>query len=171
MASSAWVNELVDLWGRLDIPEWSEYSQSFQQCSNDLIQSGQSTWKFIYLTFRPIVQLIFIVLQGLWAFLLKQGWISVQKGASQARTAIIWFYLFQRNLTKKEILGEFLLVGLCFAIYYFRKWLKKQTYWSRATLWASEKKKKLQKVRNCCCKREIFFIFRKKKPVLVSQLS
>jgi hypothetical protein len=155
----AWLEQEVlpgvtAIYKEIDFASWEEYTESFQQCSADLIKSSQSTGKFLYLTFRPLCQVLLIFGYWLWGIsrilfklLLEQGLISLQKGAIQAKTAIIWFYLFQRNLTRTEILGEIGLVVLVISGYYLRKWLKKQTYWERITKWITERKKKVYKVR------------------------
>ena len=142
-----WLNGLFGVWNRLDVPEWKEYSTALKQCGSDFIQASKSSSKFVFLTLRPIVQLLLIIMQGLWFFLLKNGWISIQKGALQGKAAIKWSYKFHRSLSTQEILGEIAIIALCFAIYHFRKWLKKQTYWSRTTRWLRQKKRMLRKVR------------------------
>lgn len=143
----AWIEQnFSQVWSRLDFPEWEEYSQAFHTCGSDLMHASQSTGKFFYLTFRPMFQLLFIVFRSLFTVLLEQGWMSLQKGAMQAKAGIIWFYLLQRELTRKEILGEIGIVSFCVAGYYLRKWIKRQTYWARATRWVASKKKVMMKV-------------------------
>ncbi|CAJ1955225.1 unnamed protein product [Cylindrotheca closterium] len=146
----AWVNKenfpyIVQVYGQLDIPFWDDYSESFHQSSTDVIQAFQSSFKFLDLTFRPFLQLLFIIFSGLFEVLLKQGLISLQKGSTQAKAGTIWFYNFQRSLTKEQVLGEIGIVGFFFGIYFLRKWLKRQTYWARATKWFSNQKKKVKK--------------------------
>eukprot|EP00980_Cylindrotheca_fusiformis_P031429 scaffold26363_cov113-Cylindrotheca_fusiformis.AAC.3 len=142
----AWIEQnFAPLWSRLDFPGREEYSDAFQACSTDLVKASQSTGRFLFLTFRPIFQLLFIVLRSLFKVLLEKGWISLQKGAMQAKAGIIWFYIFQRSLTKKEVVGEIGIVSFCIAGYYLRKWLKRQTYWARAMRWVANKKKIMKK--------------------------
>lgn len=152
----AWVDKdnfpyVVRVYGQLDIPMWDDYSDAFRQSSADMIQAFQSSFKFLDLTFRPFLQLIFIVLSALFELLLKQGLISLQKGATQAKAGTIWFYKFQRSLTKEQLLGETGIVGCAFAIYFLRKWLKRQTYWARATKWISNQTDTVKKVRLMWC--------------------
>eukprot|EP00526_Cylindrotheca_closterium_P004904 CAMPEP_0113609830 /NCGR_PEP_ID=MMETSP0017_2-20120614/4701_1 /TAXON_ID=2856 /ORGANISM="Cylindrotheca closterium" /LENGTH=615 /DNA_ID=CAMNT_0000518675 /DNA_START=111 /DNA_END=1958 /DNA_ORIENTATION=- /assembly_acc=CAM_ASM_000147 len=146
----AWVNKenfpyVAQVYGQLDIPFWDDYSEAFHQSSADLIQACQSSFKFLDLTLRPFLQLLFIILSGLFELLLKKGLISLQKGSEQAKAGIIWFYKFQRSLTKEQVLGEIGIVGCLFAIYFLRKWLKRQTYWTRGMKWVSNQKRKVKK--------------------------
>jgi hypothetical protein len=145
------VPNLAEVWSRLDVPVWEEYSDAFQTCSTDLVNASHSTGKFLFLTFRPLFQLLFIIFRSLFKVLLEQGWTSLQKGALQAKAGIVWFYLFQRDLSRKEVLGEIGIVSCCVAGYYLRKWLKRQTYWARATRWVVNKKKHLMKVTIVIC--------------------
>lgn len=147
-----WVNKenfpyVVNVYGQLDIPFWDDYTESFHHCASDLIKAFQSSSTFLVLTFRPLLQLLFIILRGLFELLLKNGLISLQKGSKQVKTGMIWFYNFQRSLSKEQVLGEIGIVVCIMGIYYLRKWLKRQTYWARATKCVSNQKKKIKKVR------------------------
>jgi hypothetical protein len=145
---------VVDFWGRLDVPAWDIYSEAAQTCGHDFIQSSQSTLRLLYLTFRPIAILSWILFQVLldvgkvlFRHLLEKGWISLKKGALQVKAGSIWFYHLQRSLSRMEILGEFGVVAGCVLLYYLRKWLKRQTYVTRATKWCQQKKRHVIQVR------------------------
>lgn len=144
----------VEFWSRLDVPAWELYRAAFQECTADVIQSSKSSGYFLYLTFRPLAILGWVVLQFFWGvgqvlfrLLLEKGWISLQKGFQQAKIASVWFYRFQCSLSRNEILGEIAVIFVCVGLYYLRKWLKRQTYWKRVVLWCRRKKDRLIKVR------------------------
>jgi len=141
----AWLQEeilppAIVFWDRLGVPEWDIYSDAFQECATDAIQAMQSTGHLLYLTFRPPAILFGIIFQFVGQLLLQKGWTSLQKGAIQAKVAIVWFYSFQRSLSRNEILGELGMLALVVSLYYLRKWLKQQTYFERAVQKLREKK-------------------------------
>jgi hypothetical protein len=132
------VPPVVELVQRLDIPEWSLYRAAVQECAADFLQSSQSTGKVWYLTMKPIAILVWVFLQFLleigqilFQLFLEQGWISFKKG----------------------LLGELGIVVLCVVLYYLRRWLKRQTYWARATKYYRQKKRKAVQVRRKTRKR------------------
>ena len=148
----AWLQEeilppAIVFWDRLGVPEWDIYSDAFQECATDAIQAMQSTGHLLYLTFRPPAILFGIIFQFVGQLLLQKGWTSLQKGAIQAKVAIVWFYSFQRSLSRNEILGELGILALVVSLYYLRKWLKQQTYFERAVQKLREKKHQAVKVR------------------------
>lgn len=154
----AWVQEEIlptvyEIWYQMDVPSWDVYSMAVQTWARDVAHGSQSTARLVYLTMKPIVVLVWIFLQFLGGILkilfhhlLEKGWISVQKGALQAKAGMIWFYHFQRNLSRNELLGELAICLLLVLAYYLRKWLKRQTYWARFTKWYKMKKRRLIQV-------------------------
>jgi hypothetical protein len=93
-----------------------------------------------------LLQLLGKILHVLFQHLLEHGWISLQKGAMQAKAGIVWFYVFQQSLSRKEVLGEVGLVILCILGYYLRKWFQRQTYVARANRWYQQRKRKVTQV-------------------------
>lgn len=147
-----WFSESVwppvaTLWERLEVPEFGLYQQAVQACARDSWKASQSTYHVLYMTFRPIGILLWIILKFLWRNLLEHGGKSLQRGARQVKVAAIAFYKFQISLTPKEVLGEVGLIGLGVALFYFQRWLRKQTYWSRTVRWCRNKKAKCVQVR------------------------
>lgn len=137
---------IIELWTRLEVPEWSTYRDALVACGRDVWYATQSSYRLIVLTFRPLLILTWIVGQFLFRNLLDHGARSVQKGAIQVKVASIWFYRFQRSLSWTEVLGEVTIIFICIAAYYFRKWLKRQTYWARAVRWYKGKKEQVVQV-------------------------
>ena len=163
---------VTGVWLKMQVPPYPMYQLAIQTCVSDVVQSTQSTTHLMYLTLRPfilllgmILQLVGTILHILFQHLLEHGWKSLQKGAMQAKAGAVWFYIFQRSLTRKEVLAEVGLVVLGILGYYLRKWLKRQTYVARANKWYQQRKRKVTKVRNlsivlysgrvvvmlCCC--------------------
>jgi hypothetical protein len=138
---------IVELWIRLEVPEWSTYQGAMAVCAKDVWYATQSSYRLLALTFRPSIILTWIIGQFLFKNLLDHGGRSLQKGAIQIKVASIWFYHFQRSLSWIEILGEVTVIIICIAMYYFRKWLKRQTYWARAVRWYKGKKDQVVQVR------------------------
>jgi hypothetical protein len=153
-SESIWL-PVVDLWGQLDAPEYQLYKQAVQTCAYDSWRASQSTVTLLQLTFRPLLILLWIILKFLWRNLLEHGGNSLQKGAWQLKSALVALYKFQLSLNSMEVLGEVGLIAFCVALYYFRKWLQRQTYWSRLVQWYHGKKAKCVQVRNVWQKRQI----------------
>jgi hypothetical protein len=149
---NSWFSESVwppvaELWERLDIPEYQLYKQAVQACTRDAWKASQSTLTLLQLTFRPLLILWWIVLKFLWRNLLEHGGKSLQKGTRQLKFALVALYKFQLSLNSMEILGEVGLIAFAVALYYFRKWLQRQTYWSRTVKWCRRKRAKCVQVR------------------------
>jgi hypothetical protein len=170
LSASEWVHEIVaphyaflqeevlppamEVWHRLDLPAWEIYSVAVRECASDVIQSTQSTGTVLYLTLRPFAILLWMLFQLschvgqiLFQLLLEKGWISLQKGAMQAKSAIVWFYLFQRSLSRTEVLGELGIGATMVLLYYLRRWFQRQTYVARATRVFKQKKRQILQVR------------------------
>lgn len=139
---------LMDLWGRLDVPQWELYREALHTCLIDCGRAAHSSSQLVYLTMRPLCILLWIFLQLLWRNLLEHGGRSLQKGAAQAKVAAIWFWKFQRSLTYMQLLGEVILMATFVGLYYLHRWLRKQTYWVRFTKWSRIKKEQAVQVRN-----------------------
>jgi hypothetical protein len=146
---------VLDVWLKMQVPSYPLYQEAVQTCVSDAIQSTQSTTNLLYLTLRPVIlllgmalQLLGTILHILFQHLLEHGWHSLQKGAMQGKAAIVWFYIFQKSLSRKEVLGEVGLVIVGILGYYLRKWLKRQTYVARANKWYQQRKRKVTQVSN-----------------------
>jgi hypothetical protein len=148
----AWFAEQVappiaDLWERLDVPEYRIYKDALRDFSRDSWEALKSTYRLLFLTLRPICILLWIILQFLWRNLLEHGGRSLQHGFQQLKYASVVFWKFQRSLSRTELLGEAGIVATLVAAYYFRKWLKRQTYWARTVRWYRGKKEQMVQVR------------------------
>jgi len=139
----------VAIWPRLDVPSWDIYRPALHGFASDVWKAGQSTAQLSYLTLRPLAMLCWIILevlgfvaQILFRILLSQGWIHLRKGLIQLKAALIWFYHFQVSLSATELLGEVAMVGITLSLYYFYKWIRRQTYWQRFMRWFASKKRR-----------------------------
>jgi hypothetical protein len=144
----------IATWQRLDVPSWDIYRPVLEQCISDVWTASQSIAQLSYLTWRPLAMLSLMLMEGLWEIskvlfqvLLSQGWVHVKKGMIQLKAAAIWLYNFHMSLSRMELLGEAALMGTLVGLYYAYKWIRRQTYWQRFTLWYSEKKHRAIQVR------------------------
>ena len=144
------VPQVGDVWEQMDVPPWAIYSTALRQCGSDIFVAGQSTFKVAYITLKPLAillwvvgQFLFHVLHILARVLFAQGFVSLQKGLMQAKAGIVWFYVFQRSLSKEEIIGEIAIGTLLVLSYYSWQWMKRQTYVTRLAGWYRKKKKKV----------------------------
>ncbi len=137
---------VTEFWLRLQVPEYSVYKDAVQHFVHDSYQALRSTYTLLFLTFRPIIILLAIIINFLWKNLLEHGSKSIQKGLHQLKYALGEFYKFQLSLTKTELLGELFILGVLVGLYYFHKWLKQQTYWSRFVSWSRQKKHNIVQV-------------------------
>jgi hypothetical protein len=147
-----WHGELAptlwEIYVRLDVPEWDVYRNAVIGCAADAYKAAHSAGHLLAITVRPILILAYIVGQFLFRNLLEHGGRSLREGAVQLRFASIWMYRFQRSLTWTEILGEVIVVTACVALYHFRRWLQRQTYWARAVRWYRGRKERAIQVRD-----------------------
>jgi hypothetical protein len=155
------------VWLRLDVPQWKVYQPAFQQCASDVWNASQSSAQLAYLTFRPLAVLCWMILEILWHIaqvlfrvLLSQGWIQLQRGLLQLKEGSIWFYHFQMSLSRIELLGEMVLVWTLIGLFYFYKWVRRQTYWQRLLKWCTLKKLNAIKVSRFTVKRVCWNLMR-----------
>ena len=149
------VPELMNVWDQMDVPAWDVYSVAMKNWGADIVNVSQSTGQLAWLTFKPIFvllsilgQLLFRVANLLFQLLLAKAFVSLQHTLMQAKAAIIWLYFFQVSLSKEEIMVEIAICGSMVLLYYFRQWLRRQTYYARATRWYRRKKRAVFSVSN-----------------------
>ena len=112
------------------------------------MKSFSSSYKLWYLTLKPFVILLSIILQNIYNLVLEYGGRSfIQKSIIQIKSTMIYLYHFQLSLNRIEIIGEIGILILLIGFYYFQRWLYQQTYWTRITSYTKEKKQKIIKVR------------------------
>jgi hypothetical protein len=142
------VSFIVELWNRLEVPSYTLYQTAWKECIIDLMKSFSSSYHLWYITIKPIVLLISIIIQKFYNLVLEYGGRSfIQKSAIQIKYTILYLYHFQLSLNRTEIIGEIGILILLIGLYYFRRWLYQQTYWTRITSYTKEKKRKISKVR------------------------
>ena len=134
-----WCTQMAE---RLELPAWNLYRDAWAICTRDVLQASSSVYNLSYLTLKPILLLVWILLGHLWRFLLEHGGRSLHKAAIHLKMASIHFYRFQISLNKTQILGEAALLAMCVGLYYLRKWLLKQTYWAKFQKWYKLQKRK-----------------------------
>lgn len=160
LSESDIVSLTVELWNRLDVPSYTIYQTALKECTMDIMKSFSSSYKLWYLTIKPIVILISIILQNIYNLLLEYGGRSfLQKSLLQIKYTIIYLYHFQLSLNRTELIGEIGIIMFLIGLYYIRRWLYQQTYWTRITLYTKEKKMKIMKVRCFTLRFIIYFIF------------
>jgi len=140
------IRTFIEVWYyRLDVPEFNIYQLAVKECTKDIIKSCDSTYKLGYLTLKPFFLLLLIMIQNVFQFVSEHGGRSLQKGAIQTKYAIIWLYHFQLSLNRTQLVGELGVLLFCIGLYYFRLWLKRQTYWSRLNRWYKVRKQRFFK--------------------------
>jgi len=135
-----WCSEVAT---RLELPAWDSYRDAWAVCTRDILKASSSAYHLSYLTLKPIAILLWIVLGQLWKFVLEHGGRSLHTGAVHLKLACVHFYRFQMSLNGTQLLGEAGVLLMCVGLYYFRKWLQKQTYWAKFVKWYKAKKRRL----------------------------
>ncbi|OEU18336.1 hypothetical protein FRACYDRAFT_236612 [Fragilariopsis cylindrus CCMP1102] len=134
----------IELWNRLEVPSYTIYQTAWKECIMDLMKSLSSSYNLWYITLKPFVILISILIQNFYNLVLEYGGRSfAQKGILQTKYTILYLYHFQLSLNRTEIIGEIGLIFVCIGLYYFQRWLYQQTYWTRITSYTKEKKNRI----------------------------
>lgn len=155
--STYWKEEVwpfaMEVWYKLDVPSWEVYRPALQFFVEDLWRIGQSASHLAYLTGKPFVILLGMLLHVAWEVgkvvfdvLLEQGWVQLQQGWVQLKVTAIWFVQFQSKLSTTELLGEVAIVGLIVGLFYLCRWIRQQSYWSRCVQWYTKKKERAMEV-------------------------
>lgn len=140
-----WCSEFA---ARLELPEWELYREAWAICTRDIVKASSSIYHVSYLTLKPIAILSWIILGHVWKFILENGGRSLHTIGIHLKLACIHFYRFQMSLNQTQLLGEAGLILLCVGIYYFRKWLQRQTYWTKAVKWYKTKRRRIKDAYN-----------------------
>ena len=135
---------------RLDLPEWPVYREAWRSCLAETREALAAAWAVWCLTARPVLPLAGIVLRHLWAVFSEHGGNSLRAAAVGLSNGCVRFWRFQRALTPRQLLAEAGLVAVLTALYQFRKWLRRQTYWAELVRWHGSQKRRLLRVRRVC---------------------
>eukprot|EP00531_Pseudo-nitzschia_arenysensis_P014801 CAMPEP_0116136768 /NCGR_PEP_ID=MMETSP0329-20121206/11905_1 /TAXON_ID=697910 /ORGANISM="Pseudo-nitzschia arenysensis, Strain B593" /LENGTH=624 /DNA_ID=CAMNT_0003631667 /DNA_START=28 /DNA_END=1902 /DNA_ORIENTATION=- len=135
-----WCSEFA---ARLELPAWELYREAWGICTRDILKAWSSAYRVSYLTLKPIAILLWIILGHVWKFILENGGRSLHTIAIHLKLACIHFIRFQMSLNQTQLLGEAGLIAMCVGIYYFRKWLQRQTYWAKFVGWYRTKKRRI----------------------------
>ena len=121
------------VWLPLQVPDWSVWRDALQHAALDSRQAVVSLGSFFFLTLRPLVVLLLMMLQAtarvVWKYVLVQG-IS-QQGVQFLTAAVKGLVRHQQSLTRKQVAVE--VGGLVGAVvvYQISKVLQRQTYFRR----------------------------------------
>lgn len=141
------LDNTYDLLDKLDLPPWQEYKEAASVAFHDVRIASVSSFKFGYLTFRPVGILLGIILQCLAVILqiilensIFHGWRAIKEFAYQLQTATIWFIQYQRSLSRSAIYAEGAAMTAIITLWLLRRHVKKHRYYERTIAWYEVKK-------------------------------
>jgi hypothetical protein len=129
-------------WAPLHVPDWTAWQEAFKHAAADSHQAAVSLASFFFLSLRPFVLLVYLVMHGVahvvWKYVLVQG-IS-QQGVQYLTTAAKIFYRHQRSLSERQVAVEVGVVSGAILMYQISKVLYRQAYFRRFTAFVSRQK-------------------------------
>lgn len=142
----------------LQLPSRSEYWLALQTASSDTLVAVKSANNLTYLTFRPLLLLLWLVSQKLYIvakFLFRhlfQGlYISTLKGIQQlqwlTKRAVTW----QTSLNATQLKMEAGVIVLAVSLYLLRRYIQQQGYVQRVQKWYRIKERRAVKVWKSHC--------------------
>jgi hypothetical protein len=125
------------VWLPLQVPSWTVWQSSLQHALVDSQEALVSLFSFWFLTLRPVVFFIYMVVQYVsrmfWKYVIVQGFSQQGVQYLTALSRRTWRY--QRSLTPREVAIELGIVAGFVALYQIRKVLQRQTYFQRMSAW------------------------------------
>ena len=142
------INHTRSFIARLDFPSWEEYITAATAAIHDVRVASVSTWKFTYISFRPIFILLGI-LSHYCAILLRiiakhsiaHGWRAAKEGYFQLRIGTIWFIQFQKDLPTTAKYIELGVLVTIVTLWMLRRHVKKYHYAERISKWYNGKRR------------------------------
>ena len=148
-AADAWRDFLV----YLDLSSTAVYWNSCRTAYNDVRVATSSVGALAYLTLKPIVLIIWLVLQYLWKllqFLSKQLFYHAYESAKKGWTQLKWgtkeFVKWQGSLSKKAAAVEICIMAALIGCYMLRRYIAKRKYVQRVNSWSRRKKRLVKEV-------------------------
>jgi hypothetical protein len=152
-----YVSQIAQAWRDfllyLDLPSASLYWNSCQTAFRDVKVAASSLFTLGYLTFKPILLILWLVFQNVWKlaqFLAKhlfhQAYISAKKGAIQAKWACREFQKWQSSLSNGQVMIEISILLTLIGLYLLRRYIEKQNYVRRLKTYYRRKKRVIKEV-------------------------
>jgi hypothetical protein len=149
--------EAMDAWHDfvvyIDLPSASLYRTSCSTAWYDLRAAFSSLGYLGYLTFRPLVLIIWLLSQHLWRvlqFLAKHlfhhAYVSAGKGWVQLKWGTRSFMKWQFSLSRAAVLMEISIVAALIGCYMLRRYIQRKKYVERITSWYRRKKRAVKEV-------------------------
>jgi hypothetical protein len=142
-AMEAWHDFVV----YLDLSPASVYTTSCTTAWHDVRAAFRSTGYLGYLTFRPLVLILWLLLRYLWKVLQFLGrhlfhhaYVSAGKGWIQLKWGSKEFYKWQSSLSRAAVLIEISVVAALIGCYLLRRYIQRKKYVQRTTSWYRRKK-------------------------------
>ncbi len=149
------VNDFVEY---LQLPSRTEYWHAWRNVARDVWMAAQSVRALSFLTLRPLVLLLWLVLQRVYICLkflfrhLFQGlYVSLWKGLEQAKWCARRLVAWQYSLTSTQIKMELSAVIILLLLFSLRRYIQKQGYVQRVSRWYQTKKRYAIKVSDVVC--------------------
>jgi hypothetical protein len=141
-------HSLTQISSSLGLISYDDWSKAMAVAVLDAYRAGRSACQFWFLTLRPILLLVYVVIRQLgiviYDYILVQG--LYRHGLHHLHAVGRFYWSWQTSLTRQQLYYEAGgLVSLLFAGLLYR-FLLRQTYTKRIQLWYSLQQTKLQRV-------------------------
>lgn len=154
--------QIADAWRDfvlyLDLPSTAVYWESCRTAYKDVTVAFQSVGTLGFLTLKPFVLILWLVLQYAWKLvqflsrvLFAQLYESSKKGFVQLKWASVEFLKWQSTLSNAEIGLELLSVAGIVGCFVLRRHIQKRKYVQRVTSYYKRKKRHVKEVSSSYC--------------------
>ena len=139
----------------LEIPSGAEVWKAGGDAGRNGYEALRSIFHLLSIVGRPMVLAtgwaLFTVGRLIWENIIING--IYKHGLSQSKEAAVTFWRFQTSLTREELLIEAAICALLVALYFLRRWLRRNRYIQRASLMVKRQIRKATRVGNSYCLR------------------
>lgn len=133
------------VWVPLHVPAFGVWKDALQVAASDLHQAASSVFTFLFITLRPLVLLLYMVIEYIirfiWKYVIVQGFS--QQGVQYLVAGVKALYRHQRSLTREQLAIEVFVIAGAVLLYQIRRFLQRQTYIQRSTAYVRKQAKRL----------------------------
>lgn len=147
----------------VDLPSASLYKTSCTTALRDLRAAFSSVGYLGYLTSRPLLLILWLLIQYLWEVLhflgkhlFHHAYVSAGKGWIQLKWGSREFYKWQSALSRTAVLVEISVVAALIGCYMLRRYIQRKKYVQRTASWYRRKKRAVNEVSTCSNREETY---------------
>jgi len=150
-------SQVVEAWRDflvyLDVPSTTLYWESCRTACHDVKVATTSLTTLGYLTLKPMVLILWLILQNIWTLLqflsrhlFKHAYESAKKGWIQFKWVNREFWKWQSTLSNAQIGIELSIIAALIGCFLLRRHIEKRKYVQRVSSWYRRKKRAVKEV-------------------------